>query len=121
MSAEPTSEAISCGADEAVVEDHLTLNPEFPGQGLQLIPVSISLARPDMRVSCACDDVDSVLVAGEDARQGLNHVLESLVGREQTEGEQYKLAPDGERIFVNLRLHKRQVGDAVRNQVDLRC
>jgi hypothetical protein len=58
-------------------------------------------------------------VAGEDARQGANHALESLVGRQQAEGEQYKLSRDGERVFVNLRLHKGQVGDAMRNQIDL--
>ena len=49
------------GADEAVVKDHFPLNAEIPGQGLQLIPVSIALAGPDMGMSGACNDVDSVL------------------------------------------------------------
>ena len=33
-------------------------------------------------------------VPGEDARQGSNHALESLVGRQQAEREQYSLSPD---------------------------
>jgi hypothetical protein len=36
------------GADEPVVEDHLFLNSQFPGQGLQLIPISI----PSRALTC---------------------------------------------------------------------
>ena len=97
----------------------LSLDPQLLGHGLQLIPVSIALASPDMRVGGARDHVDNVLVTGEDARQGANHALEPLVGRQQAKGEQYKLSREAERVFVSLRLHEGQVGNAVRYQIDL--
>jgi hypothetical protein len=99
MSAEPDQRGHLLRAEEPVVEYYLSLNSQFPGQRLQLIPVSITLASPDMRVGGARDDVDNVLVPGEDARQGANHALESLVGRQQAEGEQYKLSRDGKRVL----------------------
>src|ERR1700683_756347 len=72
-----------------------------------------------MRVGGACDDVDHVLVTGEDTRQGPNHALKSLVWRQQAKGEQYKLFCIGESIPGTLRLHEGQVGNAVRHQIDL--
>ena len=72
-----------------------------------------------MGVGSASNDVHNVPVACDDARQGANHALESLVGGKQAEGKQHKLLFDGELLLVDLRLHKRQVGDAMRNQVDL--
>ena len=105
--------------EEPVVEYYFSLDSQFPGQGLQLIPVSVAFASSDMRVGGSCDHVDNVAVAGEDARQGANHALESLVRRQQAEGEQYKLSRDGERVFVNLRLHEGQIGNSMRHQIDL--
>src|SRR5208337_2177515 len=67
------------GAEEPVQEYYLALDSQFPGQGLQLIPVPVALAGSDMRMSGACDQVNNILMAGEDARQGPDRVLESLV------------------------------------------
>jgi hypothetical protein len=59
---------------------------------LQLERISITLAAFNVRVSSACDDVNNVAVTGQDAWQGLNHVFESLVWRQQTEREQDRLS-----------------------------
>src|SRR5665213_418714 len=76
-------------AGEAVVENHFSLNSHISGQGLQLISVPVPLACSYVRMSGARDDVHSIAVPCDDAWQSLNHVLESLVGRQQAEGEQY--------------------------------
>src|SRR5208337_3682912 len=78
--------------EEPVVEDHVLLNSQLLGQGLQLEPVSITLAMFDLRVSRTCDDVDNVAVPGQDLWQGLNHVFESLVWRQQAEREQCRIS-----------------------------
>ena len=65
------------------------------------------------------DDVDEVGERLEDLRQGLEHVLDALVGREQAEGEGHLPAVDAELVLVIRGVDERHVGDAVRDQGDL--
>jgi hypothetical protein len=69
------------------VEDHLTLNSEILGLGLQLIAVPVPLACLHVRISRAGDDVNSIASPCEYARHGVNNVHKSLVGRKQAESE----------------------------------
>src|SRR5579859_4947895 len=71
------------GTDEAVVEDHLRFHSDLLRQSLQTGSIDIALATQDVRMSRACDDVHDVLVPGENLRQSLNHIFDSLVRGKQ--------------------------------------
>jgi len=67
----------------------------------------------------ACNHVDSIAVSGEDARHRLDHAFEPFVGRKQSKRKKDALALAREATFIEVRLLKRQIGDAMRNQIDL--
>ena len=106
-------------ADKAVVEDHLRFHSHFLGQGLQAGSIFVALAAQDMRMGRARHQVHHVFVFRQDLRHGLNYVFNALVRREQAEGEQHRFAFDAEAVLVEIGIEKGQVGNAVRNQVDL--
>ena len=64
-------------------------------------------------------DIDDVGKLGQDFRQRLQHMLDSLVGREQAEGEQHQPAFHAELILVEIGVHERDIGDAVGDDVNL--
>ena len=105
--------------DEPVVEDHVLLDPQVPGQPLQAQPVALALLADQVRVGRPQDDVDEVGELLEDLRHGPEHVLDALVGREQPERQRHQPALDAELVLVEVRVDERRVGDAVRDQVDL--
>ena len=72
-----------------------------------------------MRVSGARNHIDSIAVTGEDAGHRLDHAFESFVRGKQPKREKDALALASEAILIEARLLKRQVGDAMRNQLDL--
>jgi len=65
--------------DEAIVEDHVRFHSDFFRQALQVSAILVAFATQNMRVGRARDDVNHILVFGQDLRQGLNHVFDSLV------------------------------------------
>ena len=67
----------------------------------------------------AGDNVSGILVFGQDPRHRLNDVFNSLIGREQAEGEQHCFSFDTKTVLVEIGVEKGQVGNAVRNHVDL--
>ena len=67
----------------------------------------------------ARDDVDNILVLGQNLRQRLNYVFDSLVRREQAEREQNRFPFHAEAVFIEIGIQERQVRNAVRNHVDL--
>ena len=105
--------------DEAVVEDHLRFHSHFLRQSLQAGSILVALATENVRMGRARDHVDHVLVFRQNLRHGLNDVFDSLVRREQAEGEQHRFAFHAEAVLVEIGIEKGQVGNAVRNHVDL--
>src|SRR6266576_2473418 len=73
--------------DEAVVENHLRFHSYRLRQSLQAGTILVSLTPEDVRMSRACDHVNNVLVSGQNLRQSLNYIFNSLVRREQAERE----------------------------------
>ena len=67
----------------------------------------------------ARDDIYHILVLGQNLRQRLNHVFDSLVRREQAERKEYRFSFHAEAILVEIGIQKWQVRNAVRNHVDL--
>ena len=66
------------------------------GPGLEHQAIGLALARHDVGVGGAQDDVDRVGVGREDGGQRVDDVLDALVRREQTEREDHRLALDAE-------------------------
>src|SRR5258707_14744418 len=106
-------------AYEAVMEDHVRLHSDFLRQSLQVRSITVAFAAKNMRVSRTCDYVNHVLVLRQDLRQGLNHIFDSLVWRKQAEREQDGLSFHGKAVLVEIRIQEWQIGNAMRNHVDL--
>ena len=86
---------------------------------LQGMPVFVAFAPQDMRVSYAGHHVNNIGVACQNLRQCFDNVFNSLVRRKQSEREQNFFPFGAESVLVKTRIGKRQIGDAVRNQIDL--
>ena len=99
------------------MEDHGAGHAELLGPGLEHQAIGLALARHDVRVGGAQDDVDRVGMGREDGGQRVDDVLDALVGRQQPEGENHGLALDAEAVLAPAA--RRHLRDAVRNQVDL--
>ena len=73
----------------------------------------------DVRMRRAEYDVDDVRICRHDVRECLDDIFDALVRRQQSEGQQHHFALDAEAVFVEVRINKRHIRDAVRDQVDL--
>ena len=96
--------------DEAVVEDDVLLDLVLLGQPFQAEPVGFALLAHQVGMGGAQHDVNHVGKLRQDLRQRLEHVLDSLVRREQAEGEQHHPAFHAELVLVEVRIHERDVG-----------
>ena len=83
-------------------------------------PISLAVVLLDMRMRGADDEIDHVGVLGEDRRQGRDDILDAFVGGQQAEAEQDVFAFDAEQILMKARVDEGHIGNAVRNQIDLR-
>ena len=101
------------------MEDHVRFHSYFFRQGLQTGAILVSLAAENMRVGCARDDVHNILVLRQNLGQRLNYVFNSLIRREQSECKQDGLAFHAKTVFVEIRVEKRHVRNAMRHHVDL--
>src|SRR5271167_3223024 len=105
--------------DEAVVKDHSRFHSYFLGQSLQTGSILVPLATEDVRMGGSCDDVSDILVFGQNLRQSLDYVFDSLVRREQAEREQNRFTFHAKAVLVEIGIQERQVGNAVRHHIDL--
>ena len=107
--------------DEAIEEHDVLLHAEVFGQPLQAQAVSFTLVAQQIRMRLAQHDVNDVGKFPDDVRQRAQGILDALVRRQQTEREQHLLARHAELVFEIIRVGKRHVGNAVRNEVNLVC
>ncbi len=105
--------------DEAVVEADVPPDAEILRQPLEAEPVGLAVFPHQVRVGRAEDDVDQVGKFFDDGRDGAQHRLDPLVGREEPEGEEHVLALDAELVLIKTRIDEGDVGDAVGDEVDL--
>ena len=119
MSAAPMNSTISSGLTKRLWKITLRLHSHFLRQSLQVSSILVAFATENVRVGRARDDVDDILVLGQNLRQRLNDVFDSLVRREQSEREQHRLSFHAEAVLVEIGIEEWQVGNAVRNHVDL--
>ena len=105
--------------DKPVVKNDLRFHSHFLGQRLQIRSILITLATKNVRMRGARDQVDDILVLGQNLRQRLYDVLDPLVRREQTEGQQNCLPFDAESVLKEIGIEERQIRHSMRNRVDL--
>ena len=65
------------------------------------------------------DDVHHVRMAGHNGGQGGDDIFDAFVRREQAKAEQDDFALDAKQVFVETRVHKRHIGDAVGDEINL--
>ena len=70
-------------------------------------------------MGCAENDIDGVRAGFDDCRHGIDHGLDALARRQQTERQNDRLAAEAELGLGVMRLEKRKVGDSVRDHLDL--
>ena len=63
-------------------------------------------------------DVHNIRKLRHNCRQGIEHILDTFVGREQPEGEQHGAAFDLKLVFEVGGIDKADIGNAVRDQID---
>ena len=64
-------------------------------------------------------DVHHIGKLRQNCRQGIEHILDALIGREQAEGEQNGAAFYLELIFEVGRIHESHIGNTMGDQIDL--
>ena len=106
-------------AHETVVEDHVLLHPQLPGQLLEAEPVDLALLPLQLRVRGPQDDVDRLGVPLDDRGQRGDGVLDALSGAEEAEGQQHVFTFHTELVLVEARVDKRHIVDAVGDDLDL--
>ena len=106
-------------ADELVVEHDLLLDTSLSGQPLEHQTVGFAIVASDVWVGRAEHEVDDIGIALQNGWHGGDGVLDALVGREQTEGQEYHFALGVELIFEEVGIYKRHIGNAVGDVGDL--
>ena len=84
-----------------------------------MLPILITFASQNVRVRRSRHDVRDVLMFRQDVRQRLDYVFNPLVRREQPEGKQYSFPFHAKAVLIEIGIQKWQVGNAVRNHVNL--
>src|SRR5580658_9343500 len=79
-------------AHKTIVEDHVAGNAAFRSQRLQSFTIPFTLMAFDMGMGCSGNDVNHVLMSCQNRRQRTDHILDSLVWRQQAERKQYTLS-----------------------------
>ena len=64
----------------------------------------LAIAAKNMRMGGSGNDVNNIFMFGQNLRQSLDNVFNSLIRREQTEGEQYCFSFHAKLIFVKVRI-----------------
>jgi hypothetical protein len=106
-------------ADKAVVKEDVVFHSAGARQALELQPIKLSFAPLDVRMGDAEQDVHRLRIALQNGGHGLDDILDALVRREQSKGKQDQLALHAEAVLVKVGVHKGDVGNAVRDPVDL--
>ena len=104
--------------DEAVVEDDVLFDAEIFRETLEAEAIVLAVFADEVRVGGTEDEVNCLREFGDKGGQGVEDLLDALVGREESEREQNLAALDGEKGFKTVGLLERDVVDAVRDNVD---
>src|SRR5438477_2917328 len=70
-------------------------------------------------MSCAEDDVGGARTRLNYSRHGIDHILDAFVRRKEAEGENNCLSAEAKLCFDLLRFEKWEIGDSMRDELDL--
>ena len=104
---------------EAVVENDVLLDLVLLGQDFQAETIGLTALRQLVGMRCAQDDINNVREFRQNLREGVQDILNSLVGRKQPEGEQHRPSFHAKLVLVIIGIDKRYVRNAMRNEIDL--
>ena len=104
---------------KTVVEDHVALELVLLDDGLQAKPVGVAPRAQLVGVRGAQHDVDDLGKLRHDIRECVEHMFNSLVRRQQPEGQQHLLSAHAKLFLVTVRGGEWHVGDTMRDQIDL--
>ena len=104
---------------EAVVEDDVLLDFVLLGQDFEAETVGLTALAQLVRMRGAQDDINNVREFRQNLRQSVQHMLNSLVRRKQPEREQHNPSFHAKLVLVIIRIDKRYVGNAMRDEIDL--
>ena len=107
--------------DVLVPKHDVLAHAQLLGLALERRPVGLAVLAGDRRVGRADDEVDQVGTGGDRGRKSADHRLDALVRAEQTECQQHALTGDAEPGLERLLIARGHVGDAVRDDVDIRA
>ncbi len=99
----------------------MVANAEPLGLALQRRAVGLAVFANDGRVRRPDDEVDEVGTGRDSRRQRPDHRLDALAWSEQPERQQHAVTGDAELGLERVLVARRHVGDAVRDDVDLRA
>ena len=99
----------------AVYKFDILLDAQFLRQPLQRKSVGLAILTQQIRVRGAKDDINTSRILPHNRRHGLNRVFDALARREQSEREQHGSPRDTKLILIKIRIHKRNIGNPVRN------
>ena len=105
-------------ADVAVDEHHVVSDAELARQAFERETIAFTLIPDQVGMRCTQHDVNHLGMAGDDFWQGLDGVFDSLARGQQPESQQDRAACHIEQVLVKIRIRKRQVGNAMRDERD---
>ena len=104
---------------ELIEEDDMIADAEVLHARRQALAIGLALMPHEIGMGRAQDDIDGVRAGFDDPRHGIEHDLDALVGRQKTERQDHRLSGEAEFCLGVMRFEKRDVGDAVRDDLDL--
>jgi len=104
---------------KTIVENDVLLDFVLLGQPFEAQAVGFTLFAQLVRMGGPQHDINHVRKLGQNARQRVEHVLDAFVRRKQPERQQHHPPLHAELVFVIIRIHERDVGDAVGDDVNL--
>ncbi len=105
--------------DELIEEDDVVFDADRSRPLHELFPVRLAFAAHEVRVRCPQHHVDRFRAAFQNARHGIDHHFDALVGREQAEREHDRFVLVAQGGFRRVGLCESRVGNTVRYDLDL--
>ena len=105
--------------DELVEEHHVILDAKFAHPRHQAFAIGLALVPDQIGMRCAEHDVDRIRTAFQNRRHGVDHDFDALVGRQQAEGQNDRLAGKSEPGLRRIGRDKGDVRNAVGYHLDL--
>ena len=88
------------------------------GEPFEAQTVGFPLFAQQVGMRRAQHHIDDIGKFRQNLRQRVEHLLDALVRREQSEGEQHEPSFHAELVLVKIRIDERNIGNAVRDEID---